>query len=131
VAALMLSRSFARESLSGPALLIVLVGSCIFLCAMSKNTLKQSFVTSLAGIAGVFLLTSTRFDSLEALAENPLLVLGALVLGVVWSVLCGQISKVDKTASALNKKEFSHLPRLTSLLPAVLLAVAVVRVLFL
>jgi hypothetical protein len=128
-ALLLLTKSYRLGILTGPALLIVLTGGCIFLYAMSKNKLKQTFTVSLSGIAAVLLLCSARFDSVEALAENPALVLAAIGMCILWPVICSRIGRMDEKASELYQTEFCNVRKLTGLVPVAGLVVMAVRVL--
>ena len=111
------------------AVLLVLVGVIICLSIMQKKAFAPALTNTLLGIANVLLVIACHLHKTPS-GEIPKVLIFAIVLGVMWALLCNQIEKLHGNASSIHRNEFIHLRKVGQIIPLVGLGITFIHMLF-
>lgn len=94
------------------------------------DEVNAMLLLQIGGIVAIVMMATMRLTDIMILRDIPGIVLSLVLCCVIWCLICGHITKLDKDHSKLATNEFDSLIGVWGCVVFLLLLVAVIKVLF-
>lgn len=127
---LALSKSIFLENMLTAAFLILapVVAVIVWLLSRNNGREKETMVRFFGVAAVIALAVTIHVDPSDTFALATF-ILSVAILSVFWCLLCGKIYRLDSTASAVDREEFTMLAKLQKYAPLVVIVIALFKIL--
>ncbi len=127
---MLLAKSINFGSLMQYILVAMLLAVWLFWEKTVNSPMKWDIIAQAMGVLAILMMASMHLTDVWQLQKAPMYLLGVILSCAIWCVVCCHTIRLDKNASELYANEFTKVKGLQLILAALLLLIAVGKVLF-